>query len=56
MKKVIAIKDINGNNLPIDKMEIIFVGKNFVTAKYKGFGIVKTYGAFDGYEILFKNN
>ena len=54
MKKLISIKDRNGNNLPIDKMDILFVGENYCIAKYKGFGFVKTYSPADGYTVTVK--
>ena len=54
MKKVTAIRNMFGENLPIEKMDIKFVGKDFVVASYKGFGFVKTYGPCDGYTVEFE--
>lgn len=54
MKKVKAIKNRFGENLPLEKMEIQFIGKNFVVANYKGFGFTKTYGPWDGYIVEFE--
>ena len=56
MKKVKAIRNMFGENLPIEKMDIKFVGDDFVVATYKGFGFLKTYGPADGYKIEFENN
>ena len=56
MKKVRAIKNIFGENLPIEKMNIQFVGKDFVMASFKGCGFTKVYGPADGYTVEFENN
>ena len=56
MKKVKTIKDINGNNLPIEKMNIQFVGENYVVANYIGYGFTKTYGPWDGYTVEIEKN
>ena len=54
MKKLISITDCNGNNLPIEKMDILFIGENYCIAKYKGFGFVKTYSLANGYAVTVK--
>ena len=54
MKKVKAIRNLLGENLPIEKMEIQFVGANYVIANYKGYGFAKTYGPWDGYTVEFE--
>lgn len=55
MKKVNAIRnEITNEMLPLDKMEILFVGTDFVMAKIAGF--TKTYGKADGYIVEFENN
>ena len=54
MKKIKAIKNIFGENLPIEKMNIQFVGKDFVMANIAGF--TKVYGPADGYTVEFENN
>ena len=56
MKKVKAIRNMFGENLPIEKMDIKFVDKDFVVANFKGFGIIKTYGPADGYTVEIENN
>ena len=56
MKKVKNIKNLFGENLPIEKMDIKFVGEDFVIANYKGYGFAKTYGPADGYTVEFENN
>ena len=56
MKKVIAIKDMFGKELPIEKMNIQFVGNNYVVANFKGFGFTKTYGPWDGYTVIIEKN
>ena len=57
MKKVIEIRNrIDGEKLPLEKIEILAVGSNWVTAKFKGYGFIKTYGPCDGYEVKFENN
>ena len=56
MKKVIAIKDMFGKELPIEKMNIQFVGNNYVVANFKGFGFTKTYGVWDGYTVIIEKN
>lgn len=54
MKKVKAIRNLFGENLPLEKMEILFVGTNYVMAKYKGYGFAKTYAPYDGYTVEFE--
>lgn len=54
MKKVKSIKNLFGEKLPLDKMEILHIGADYVVAKYKGYGFINTYGAFDGYTIEFE--
>ena len=54
MKELISITDRNGNSLPIEKMDILFVGENYCIAKYKGFGFMKTYSPADGYVVNVK--
>lgn len=54
MKKVKAIKNLFGESLSLEKMEIHFIGKNFVIANYKGFGFSKAYGPWDGYTVEFE--
>lgn len=53
MKKVKAIRNMCGEYLPIEKMEILFVGADYVMAKYKGFGFTKCYAPYDGYTVEF---
>ena len=55
MKKVKAIIDNFGNNLPIEKMDIKFVGDDYVMANFKGFGFTKVYGPADGYVVEFED-
>lgn len=54
MRKVKAIRNLFGENLPIEKMEIRFVGKNYVIANYKGYGFIRNYGPWDGYIVEFE--
>lgn len=56
MKKVKNIKNLFGEKLPIEKMEIRFVGEDYVIANYKGYGFVKNYGPADGYTVEFEEN
>ena len=56
MKKVKAIKDLFGENLPIEKMEILCVGADYVLAKYKGYGFMTRYAPCDGYTVEFEEN
>lgn len=56
MKKVIEIRDLFGHKLPIDKMDILFTGKDYVMARYKGFGFTKVYAPYDGYTVIFAEN
>lgn len=50
-KKVTSIKNLFGDELPLDKMEIIHIGKDNVLAKFKGYGFIKNYGPWDGYTV-----
>ena len=54
MKKVKGIKNLFGENLDIEKMEILFVGANYVLAKYQGYGFMKKYAPCDGYTVEFE--
>jgi hypothetical protein len=54
MKKVKAIRKLSGEELPIEKMEIQFIGTNYVIANYKGYGFTKAYGPWDGYTVEFE--
>ena len=55
MKKVNAIRNtITNEILPLDKMEILFVGTDFVMAKIGGF--TKVYGKADGYIVVLEKN
>jgi hypothetical protein len=54
MKKVKAIRTVFGENLPIEKMEIRFVGTDYVVASFKGYGFFVTYAPYDGYVIEFE--
>ena len=56
MKKIKAIKNIIGENLPLEKMNIQFVGKDYVVANFIGFGFTKTYAPWNGYTVEFENN
>lgn len=50
-KKVTSIKTLFGDELPLDKMEIIHIGKDSVLAKFKGYGFIKNYSPCDGYTV-----
>jgi hypothetical protein len=54
MKKVKAIKNLFGENLAIEKMEVLCVGADYVFAKYQGYGPVKRYAPCDGYTVEFE--
>ena len=56
MKKVIAIKDMFGKELPLEKLDIQFIVDNYVMVKYKNFGFTKVYGPWDGYTVIIENN
>lgn len=53
MKQVISIKDLFGRELSLDKMDILYIGKDCVYAVYKGYGdcFAKMYRSCDGYTI-----
>ncbi len=52
MRKVISIRDMWGNSLPLDKMEFIHVDEHNCLARYKGYGFIKNYQACDGYTVI----
>ena len=54
MKKVKCIKNLFGEKLPLDKMEILFTGTDYVVARFKGYGFTSHYGPFDGYTVEFE--
>lgn len=51
-RKVISIRDMWGEKLPIEKMEFWFVGKDCAIGHYKGFGFDKNYTSADGYTVI----
>lgn len=57
MKKVLSIKNSFGEELPLHKMDIMFVGDDMVYAKFKGTGncFAKMYGPCDGYTVTIEN-
>ena len=55
MKTVKSIKNLFGEELNIDAMEILATGENWVKAKFKGYSFIKTYAAWDGYTVEFAN-
>lgn len=52
MRKVVKVTDMWGKVLPLDKMNILFVGKDYMTASFKGYGFIKTYSQADGYTVI----
>lgn len=50
--KVISITDHNGEKLPIEKMEFLYIGKDYAIGNYQGFGFMKNYASFDGYAVV----
>ena len=57
MKKVLSIKNSFGEELPLHKMDIMFIGDDMVYAKFKGTGncFAKMYGPCDGYTVTIEN-
>ena len=55
MKNVKSIKNLFGEELNLNAMEILATGENWVMAKYKGYGFTKTYGSWNGYTIEFED-
>ena len=55
VKSVKSIKTLSGEELNVSRMEILATGENWVMAKYKGYGFIKTYGPWDGYTVEFEN-
>lgn len=51
MKKVVSVTNILGEKLPLDKMDIKFIGDNYVLASFKGYGFIKRYSICDGYKV-----
>ena len=50
--QIIAIIDLFGNHLPIEKMEFLHIGKDYAIGQYKGFGFITNYGPWDGYKVI----
>lgn len=50
--KVVSITDLWGNKLSIEKMEFLFVGKDYAIGNYQGFGFMKNYASCDGYTVV----
>ena len=55
MKKVLEIRDLFGEKLPLDKMEIVHTGSNWVMARFIGYGFLSTYAPHDGYTVIFED-
>lgn len=51
MKKVISITNIWGEKLPLEKMDIKFIGEDYVIASFKGYSFDKRYSSCDGYKV-----
>lgn len=52
MRKVISIIDMWGTKLPIEKMEFLYVGKDYAIGHFKGYGFNKKYASCDGYTVV----
>lgn len=55
MKTVKSIKNLSGEELNIGAMVILATGENWVTAKFKNYGFIKTFAPWDGYTVEFEN-
>ena len=52
MLKVVKIVNVFGEELPIEKMQFSFVGKDWAIGNYKGYGFSKNYSQADGYTVI----
>lgn len=54
MKKRIVKRIVNvieNRELPLEKMEFIFVGENNAMGRFKGYGFLENYGTWNGYKV-----
>ena len=51
-RRVIEIRDMFGEKLPIEKMEFWFVGVDYAHGHFKGYGFDKCYAKYDGYTVI----
>ena len=51
MKKVVSITNIWGEKLPLEKMDIKFIGNDYILASFKGYGFTRRYSSCDGYKV-----
>lgn len=53
MKKRIVkrITNVMGKELPIEKMEFTYVGKDNALGHFKGYGFLENYGPWNGYKV-----
>ena len=51
MKKVVAIKNMFGEEVKLGNYEVIHIGKDYVAMKFKNYGFIKTFAPYDGYTI-----
>ena len=51
MKKVTAIKNLFGEKVKLENYEVIHIGKDYVTMKFKNYGFIKTFAPYDGYTV-----
>ena len=52
--EIVAIIDLFGNSLPIEKMDFLHIGKDYAIGQYKGFGFTQLYSAADCYKVITK--
>lgn len=52
MAKVVSVTNLFGEKLPLEKMDIHFIGDDYIIASYKGFGFAKRYATCDGYTVI----
>lgn len=52
MRKVLSITNLFGEQIPLDRFNIHFVGENYVIGSFKNSGFVRTFGPWDGYTVV----
>ena len=53
-KQVVKIIDNFGNELPIEKMEFLFVGEDYAYGNFKGYGFATMYSKAGNYTVITK--
>lgn len=52
MKKLVSITNTWGETIPLDKLDVLFVGDGYALATHKHSGFLQRYDASNGYTVI----